>query len=727
MATPVWQPGTLYAPGSLVQPASVPGPTPAAIVNPGFESGNTDWTMDSGWSIGQFGDGTHFQGTWSAQWDLTGNGRIRATAAFDVTPGTSITASCQVQQGASSSGQAGARVEIAWYTSGDVFISRSEGNIVDSGSNQNWKQSSVTGVAPGGAAKARIGAYAFRDSGGDELWVDNFVWNLQIPGAPTGLVFRATQANAGYSDQTEPAWPTVVGGTVVDNEVTWEGVFASRVVWEASPILVSDAVEPTFPALADATVADNTILWTAMRANVSQAPNSRVAAIAVSKIFAGDDDIISFSATVNPLDWATAQDAGYIPFGLNTYGGTPVTALGLYRSNLVGFNSQGFQMWQVDQDPANMAILDAVPIPCEYPDTVQPVSNDLVMLTARGVRSMGIAGASTNLQAGFFGQAIDPLVLAEIKAGAYSPFALFYPGAGQYWLVFGPQVFVLTMKGKSTDASWSRYLFPHPITDWAIVGTDLYLRATGTPGGDAVWRVNDEALVDDEGGTDVEFEGYMAWPYLDFGTIGADKMLEFLELVVNGEVDISIGWDQRKGQEALATTPYTTDGDTVNGTPIPIGVTAPSMQVRLTLRQNTPTEGTAEITAAQIDVGIIGYSAAGSFGELLNSGFSEPTLVALYTNGGTNRLHISMEGAAGPPAADLYTTFAAVGPVGETISGNFADATTETAGNTRTWIYDFGEGGFFMEVGTGYSFSVDGAEPVDILPWEWFATKVEVL
>jgi hypothetical protein len=440
----------------------------------------------------------------------------------------------------------------------------------------------VTGVAPGGAYKARIGAYATRSSGGDELWVDTFVWDLQIPGAPTGLVFRATQATAGYSDQVEPVWPVVVGGTVVDNEVTWEGVFASRVVWEASPILMSGAVEPTFPTLADATVADENILWTAMRAHVTQAPNSRVVAIAVSKVFAGDGDIIPFSATVNPLDWTTSQDAGYIPFGMNTYGGTPVTALGLYRSNLVAFNSQGFQMWQVDQDPANMAILDAVPIPCEYPDSVQAVSNDLVMLTARGVRSMGIAGASTNLQAGFFGQAVDPLVLAAIRDGSV-PFALYYPGAGQYWLFFGEEAFVLTMEGKASDASWSRYVFPQAVTDWTILGADLYLRSN-VGGTDVVWRVDDQALVDDEGGTDAEFEGYMAWPYLDFGIIGADKMLEHVEVVVDGEVDISVGWDQRKGQEALATAPYTTVGDTVNGTPIPIALTAPSMQVRLTLR-----------------------------------------------------------------------------------------------------------------------------------------------
>lgn len=594
MTTPVWQPGTIYAPGALVQPASAIAPVASPVVNGGFESGDTAWTKDAGWTIGQFGAGKFFQGTWSGQWNTTGTGRMRATTAFDVKPGQVINASCQVQQGASSSGQAGARVEIGWYTSGDVLISYSSGNLVDSGSNQNWKQSSVTGIAPATAAKARIVAYGFRNSGGNALWVDNFTWDLQVTELPTGLVFQATQALAGYSGSTEPAWPVVLGGTVVDNEVTWEGVYASRVVWQASPILVSGAVEPTFPTLADATVADNTILWTAMRAHVSQAPNSKIVAIAVSKVFAGDGDIMRYSATVNPLDWTSEQDAGYIPFGLNTYGGTPITAAGLYRSNLVIFNSQGYQMWQVDQDPANMAILDAVPIPCEYHPTVQPVSNDLVFLTERGVRSIGIAGASTNLQAGYFGQAIDPLILAAIRAGEV-PFALFYPGAGQYWLFFGDEAFVLTMEGKASDASWSRYTYPYEITDWTILGGELYLRCDGTPDGDLVWKVTDQELVDDAGGDDIEFEGYMAWHYLDFGVIGRDKELESIELVVNGEVSISVGWDQRNGQSALATAAYTVSGDTVNGTPIPIPLTAPSMQVRLTFSGNQQWEWTSTV------------------------------------------------------------------------------------------------------------------------------------
>jgi hypothetical protein len=229
-------------------------------------------------------------------------------------------------------------------------------------------------------------------------------------------------------------------------------VYASRVVWEASPILVSGSSEPDFPELADATVADGSIVWTAMRAHVSQAPRSRVVAIASSKIFAGDGDIVPFSATANPLDWTSPNDAGYIPFGLNQYGSTDVSAMGLYRGNLVVFNSEGMQMWQVDQDPANMAILDAVPLPCEYPGTVEPVFNDLCFLTTSGVRSVGIAAASTNLQAGQFGKAVDPLV-KELLALGVEPFSIPFPAAGQYWVVFGSTALVLTMNGGPKDAS----------------------------------------------------------------------------------------------------------------------------------------------------------------------------------------------------------------------------------------------------------------------------------
>jgi hypothetical protein len=719
MTTPVWQPGTIYSPGALVQPASTPAPQPDQVTNGDFESGNTGWTLASGFTIGQFGSGTHFQGTWSLQWNLTGEARAVNNNATAVVAGQVINANCQVQQGQSAAGDAGARVEVLWYDASDEFLSSSPGNLIDSGSNQTWKQSLVAAVAPAGAAFARFSISAFRSNGSHKLWIDNATWDAAVNAIPDGLVFRAVQAVAGYSGASEPVWPLTVGLTVVDNEVTWEAVLGSRVTWEASPILVSGSYEPTFPEAPDATVADGTILWTAMNWRVTQAPHSKVVAIAASKIFAADEDIISFSATVNPLDWTTAEDAGYIPFGLNTYGATPVTALGLYRSNLVAFNSEAYQMWQVDEDPANMAILDASPVACLFPRSVQPVSNDLVMCTPEGVRNIGIAGASTNLQAGYFGAQVDPLVLAKIRAGEI-PFALFWPAMGQYWLIFGDEAFVLTMNGGAKDQSWSRYTFPDDLTYWAILDGDLYLRA-----GDLVWRVDPSELQDDvsaglggtiiftvapldspgsnslgawvfdqpswahgganpvvPGGTVVsgdlagytdiglmttgeiggelfialrvptadlraspqtaywtdvtisgtpnfgpyaaadaaftsgtdgaftilqwfyfpgtqfidgntytaaftpvsgsaeDFEGYIAWPYLDFGILGADKMLEGFDVVADGTFRVSFGYSQR--DTTLATPDYALDGDTLVGGMVPMPLTGPSFQIRLT-------------------------------------------------------------------------------------------------------------------------------------------------
>ncbi|MBP8233986.1 MAG: hypothetical protein KAY22_16940 [Rhizorhabdus sp.] len=494
MSTPLWQAGTSYAPGAIVQPASTPAPQPSALDNGNFESGITGWTLDTGFAIGQYGAGTIHDGSWSLQFNQTAQQRAINDAVVEVVPGQSITASCQVQQGASSAGAAGARVEIGWYDASDDLISFSQGNLIDSGSGGAWHRSTLTATAPADAAYARFAVTAFRSTGTARLWVDSCTWDALILNLPDGLVFKAVQTNAGYSGSSEPVWPLVYGGTVVDNEVTWEAVYATRVVWEAEPLLVSGVSEPDWPLTADATVADGSITWVAMHNRITdeKCPQTAIVAIAAGKVFCADGDIIGYSATVNPLDWSSVDDAGFLPFGLQTYGSTPCTALGLYRSNLVAFNAEGYQMWQVDEDPANMALLDASPIDCRYARTVQPVSNDLVFCSAGGVRNIGTAGATGNIQAGQFGKAIDPLVLEKIRAGTYDPFALFWPSAGQYWIIFGDEAFVLTMNGGPSDASWSRYEFPDEITGWTLHEDDLYLLA-----GSKVWKMDDEQTADD--------------------------------------------------------------------------------------------------------------------------------------------------------------------------------------------------------------------------------------
>jgi hypothetical protein len=499
VTTPAWQPGTRYAPGSLVRRNSAPPPSAQAITNPGFELGAlTGWTTEgTGWSAGT----TAYDGVYGARWEppvvsgSAGIGRLIATTPAPCRPGQTITASCMVKQGAASAGNAGGRVQLNWYDNALAVLSVSDGSNVNNSDSANWRKSTISTTVPAGAAYVAIGARCFQQELGKKVHVDNFLWDhVYADNNSAGLVFRAVQASAGYSGATEPSWPNVLGVQVVDNEVTWEAVDSAYVTWEAVPILKSGTVEPDWPEEVGAAVDDGTVRWVAVTRRVEdeKCPNTTAVAIAASKVFAVDEDIVPFSATNNPLDWSTTEDAGYLPFGLQAHGSNPAKALGLYRSNLVATNSEGFQMWQVDQDPANMALLDAAPIGSIYPRAMQPVYNDLMFLGAVGVRNLSIAAGSTNLQAGSLGEPIDVLVKAELDAGTYTPISLTFPSAGQYWLIFGPQAFVFTSvsSGKGT---WSRYVFPDVITDATLLGNVLYLRA----GEGAVWKFTEGETADD--------------------------------------------------------------------------------------------------------------------------------------------------------------------------------------------------------------------------------------
>src|SRR5690606_22485058 len=164
------------------------------------------------------------------------------------------------------------------------------------------------------------------------------------------------------------------GVQVIDNDVIWEAVLLSRVVYEARPILRSGLTEPDWPESVGAFVVDNTISWETATRQVEEAPNSKVVAITASKVFAADGDIIRYSATVNPLDWSSPDNAGYLPSGLNQNGSNDTAVLNIYRSNLVAFSSSTFQNWQVDEDPANMALLDVMEgIGSTWQHAAQPV------------------------------------------------------------------------------------------------------------------------------------------------------------------------------------------------------------------------------------------------------------------------------------------------------------------------------------------------------------------
>jgi hypothetical protein len=489
VSTPTWTAGTLYAPGAVVQRASRAAVVAQPPVNASFEDGDSGWTKESGWTIDQYV--ANFDGTYTARSrGFVGTYRIYQATASPVVPGLVLTASCQCRRG--EDGMSG-RIQIEWLTAGLASIRIDNGVLIDSGTDK-WKESAVTATAPATAAFVRLGATVTQNHTGRNFYVDAFKWNYAYSPPIDALIFTAVQVDPGYSGGVEPIWPTVVGDSVVDNQVTWQAIDSSTVTWEAAPILVSGPNEPAFPLEVGATVADNTMIWTGVSRRVEdeKCPNTAIVAIAASKIFAADNDIVSYSATVNPLDWSTTDDAGYLPFGLQTYGSNPVSALGLYRSDLVPFNVSGFQLWAVDPDPQQMALKDAVPVGSRYHRALQPFQNDLFFLSEVGVRNIGIAGASTNLQAGTYGEPMDPIIRAWVKDGTYEPRSAFIPAYGQYWITFGYEADVLSTTGLR-QMSWSRYVFPGAIDTITQASGKTYLRTAG----DLVWVLDDDETADD--------------------------------------------------------------------------------------------------------------------------------------------------------------------------------------------------------------------------------------
>lgn len=579
--TAKWQGGKTYVPGDIVRPTSSAAPSVTQPDNASFETGDfTGWsTSDPGkWSISSMGP---YSGSYSAIASGGGTTEQLSDTHLPIHPGSLLSAVARISLTNAGTDDLGALIGINWYTAADAQIGTTNKGSVVYGKGGFWTQSSVSYVAPEGASYARLVLVADTGSHGGNLNFDGVTVTSSYKGPTPGLVYKATQADPGKSAANEPSWPGVIGVPVTDNDVTWEGVIATRIIWKAVPLLKSGDTEPTWPEATDATVRDGTIDWVASTAQVtdSNCPQSKVVAIMASKVFAADGDIVRFSATINPLDWTSSQDAGYLPTGLQQANANDMAVLAPYRSNLTTFNASSFQNWQVDPDPSAMSILDQLEgIGSSWQHAAQPVGNDLFYLSQLGVRSISMAGGTDSLSSGDIGMPIDSLVRPAVVADdtLLGPRATYYPSAGQYWLAVGgpsPQTFVITMNGGKPKCS--RNIFPWSVDAFAQLGNDLYIRH-----GDEVSVVSESANTDDVAGVPTNFTGLVQWAWLDNGQPGVTKMLESLDYVGSGQgPSLSIGYDQRS--TSAFTDPYLIEDDTLPGAPIPMPVAAPTFSIKL--------------------------------------------------------------------------------------------------------------------------------------------------
>lgn len=296
-------------------------------------------------------------------------------------------------------------------------------------------------------------------------------------------------------------------------------------------------------------------------------PQTRSVTKKAQKIWAiGDDgDTVRFSKTSDPRDWTTANDAGFLPVGLQQSGATAAKALGEYNAQLAVLFPDSAQIWTVDTDPQNNILSQTVDVGSKHPYSHANMASDVFFLSPQGVRSITNLENTTNLIDVDVGSPVDPLIYSIF--GSNSPKAIYYRGGGQFWLYYGNKALVYTFSRTGKISAWSVYEFPYSLDYLTELDAELYIRSE-----DSVYRMDDQVFTDD--GEVFRVEAELA--FLDFKSPGVLKQVWGMDIVFTGTGTIAHRYDVRI-PELITSPPVELTGDSRPGRILPVELLATNL------------------------------------------------------------------------------------------------------------------------------------------------------
>lgn len=258
-----------------------------------------------------------------------------------------------------------------------------------------------------------------------------------------------------------------------------------------------------------------------------------------NKMYSISGSILHASAVADPTKLEevdgdpTTAGAGFTNMSNQASGSEELTSIGVYFDQLAIFAKNAIQIFSVDADfELNVQLQALANIGCHAPRSVISISdNDVVFLAQSGIRSLRSRDSSNAAFTADIGTAIDPLVVASIKAHSDThgdAVAVIDPVDNRLWMALDEEVWVYSNFPGSKISAWSKYELGFQVTDFAIAEDRVYARS-----GDTIYLVGG-----DSGMTYDTSEVTVTLPFLSAKKPDIQKMANAINLFCEGRWDV---------------------------------------------------------------------------------------------------------------------------------------------------------------------------------------------
>ena len=374
-----------------------------------------------------------------------------------------------------------------------------------------------------------------------------------------------------------------------------------KYVWEflvfnRKPYIVveftSGTIRHFYGTLAEHIVGTGTVITDA------NCPNSKSAVVNASKVFAigtnaAGDAYIKYSATEDPTDWSSPDDASGalgLPAGLESPDEDEIVALGIFKNQLVAFMTNNIQLWKTDPDPSLIELDSVVENGyVTYTDTIAPLGADLIFCNVAGFQSAGQMLYTDRMISADIGAPVSDIVKPKLAAYAATnePMAIHYSGNDQYICVIKDEMFVLTHSTNAQLTAWSRYTMASGsvISGMCSYRDLLYVKMSNASGsfifGFDSGKYNDDVA----GSVTSDIDVQITSGFQTLGGSGRWKKIYGMDAMFVGTANIQHRWDARTPD--AKTTAVSLNGDTRPTPMVPVELMTTEISFDITQSANS--------------------------------------------------------------------------------------------------------------------------------------------